>query len=192
MKTPRTLLDRPGRIAAVVGAVVAVSATTLMAVVAGSAAADEPGRCVENVNVRSTPSLSAEIIKVCEQGTAVQVGETRNGFVELTDLNGWAAQEFISVNGQAPAAATEPSTPTTSSTSSTSPRSTTTGTRSAAPTSAVDDDDADPTTQARRAPRESSSPTTSSSADRTFPRETAPTPEPEPEADASPVGGLLG
>lgn len=189
MKTPRTLLDRPGRIAAAVGAVVAVSATTLMAVVAGSAAADEPGRCIENVNVRSTPSLSAEIIKVCEQGTAVQVGETRNGFVELTDLNGWAAQEFISVNGETPAAGTAPTTPTTSSTSS---RSTATGTRSAAPTSAVDEgDDAAPTTQARRAPRESGSPTTSSSAARTFPRETA-TPEPEPEGDSSPVGGLLG
>lgn len=97
------VLPRPGRTVAAVGAVVAVSATTLMALVAGTAGAQEPGRCVDNVNVRESPSENARIVTVCEAGTAVQVGETRNGFVELIDLGGWSAQQFVSVAGEPPA-----------------------------------------------------------------------------------------
>jgi hypothetical protein len=104
MKAPTSLLNRPGRAAAVVGVVVAVSATAAMALVAGTAAADEPGRCTENVNVRAEPDATSRIVALCEAGTQVQVGETRDGFVQLTDLGGWSAQEYISVDGAAPAA----------------------------------------------------------------------------------------
>jgi hypothetical protein len=105
MKTPTSLFDRPGRAAAVVGAVVAVSATAAVALVSGTAAADEPGRCTNNVNVRSEPDVTSRIVALCQAGTEVKVGEARDGFVQLTDLGGWAAQEFVSINGRAPAPA---------------------------------------------------------------------------------------
>jgi len=38
----------------------------------------------------------------------VQVGKTQDGFVQLTDLDGWAAQEYVSVDGRAPAAPARP------------------------------------------------------------------------------------
>ncbi|MGI9003430.1 MAG: SH3 domain-containing protein [Pseudonocardia sp.] len=104
MKTLATLLPRPGRTAAVVGAVVAASATTLMVFVAGTATAAEAGQCTDNVNVRAQPDADAEIVGVCERGMEVVTGETSNGFVELSDLGGWAAQEFVSINGAPPAA----------------------------------------------------------------------------------------
>jgi hypothetical protein len=103
MKTPTSLLNRPVRAAAVVGAVLAVSAATTMAFVA-TASADEPGRCIENVNVREKPDANARIVALCEAGTEVQVGETRDGFVRLTNLGGWSAQQYVTVNGRAPAA----------------------------------------------------------------------------------------
>jgi uncharacterized membrane protein YgcG len=103
MKTPTSLLNRPGRVAAVVGAVLAVSAATTMAFVA-TASADEPGRCIANVNVREKPDVNSRIVALCEAGTEVQVGETRDGFVRLTDLGGWSAQQYVTVNGSAPAA----------------------------------------------------------------------------------------
>jgi hypothetical protein len=109
MKTPTSLFDRPGRAAAVVGAVVAVSATATVALVAGTATAtptdDESGRCTKNVNVRAEPDVTSRIVALCEQGTEVQVGESRHGFLQLTNLGGWAAQEYVSVNGHAPAPA---------------------------------------------------------------------------------------
>ena len=89
---------------AAVGAVVAVSTTAAMALLAGSASADVPGRCTVNVNVRAEPSLDAKIIALCEAGTQVQVGESKNGFLKLTNLKGWAAQQYVSVNGRRPAA----------------------------------------------------------------------------------------
>ncbi len=110
MKAPTSLFDRPGRAAAVVGAVVAVSATAAVALVAGTAAADEPGRCTENVNVRSEPDVASRIVALCEAGTQVKVGEARDGFVQLTNLGGWAAQEYVSVNGRSPAPAERNST----------------------------------------------------------------------------------
>jgi hypothetical protein len=103
MKTPTSLLNRPGRAAAVVGAVLAVSAATTVAFVA-TASADEPGRCIENVNVREKPDVNSRIVALCEAGTAVQVGETRDGFVQLTNLGGWSAQQYVTVNGRPPAA----------------------------------------------------------------------------------------
>lgn len=186
MKAPTTLLDRPGR---VVGAVVALSATTMMALVAGTASASEPGRCVENVNVRAEPSTSSRIVALCEAGTEVKVGESRNGFVRLTDLGGWSAQEFVSVNGAEPAA------PADTADSSTAPASSgddTTGgdapagaDDSAAPSSAADDATgaADPSRRAGDARGSSGS----DSAGRVAPRST-----PAPEPESSPVGGLLG
>jgi hypothetical protein len=109
MKAPKSLFDRPGRAAATVGAVVAVSATAVVALVSGTAtatpAAGEPSRCAKNVNVRAEPDPASRIVALCEQGTEVKVGESRDGFVELTNLGGWAAQEYVSVNGQPPAPA---------------------------------------------------------------------------------------
>lgn len=105
MKAPTSLFDRPGRAAAVVGAVVAVSASAAVALVSGTAVADEPGRCTENVNVRAEPDITSRIVALCERGTEVVTGESRDGFVQLTSLGGWAAQEYISVNGQPPAPA---------------------------------------------------------------------------------------
>jgi hypothetical protein len=94
-----------GRAAAGVGALVAAGAVTLV-VVGGTANAAGAGRCTDNVNVREKPDITSQIVAVCERGQAVQAGKTRNGFVQLTDLDGWAAQEYVSVDGRAPAAPT--------------------------------------------------------------------------------------
>ena len=93
-------LQRPARVAAVVSAVAAVGAGTVIAV--GTASAAEPAKCVENVNVREQPRIDSKVIALCEAGTTVEAGEIRNGFVRLTDLGGWSAQEYISINGQKP------------------------------------------------------------------------------------------
>jgi hypothetical protein len=109
MKAPTSLFDRPGRATAVVGAVVAVSATAAVALLSGTAtatpSAEQPGRCTKNVNVRAEPDTTSRIVALCEEGTAVKVGEARDGFLRLTNLGGWAAQEYVSVNGRAPAPA---------------------------------------------------------------------------------------
>ena len=109
MKAPKSLFDRPGRATAAVGAVIAVSATAAVALLSGTAtatpSAEQPGRCTKNVNVRAEPDTTSRIVALCEEGTAVKVGEAREGFVRLTNLGGWAAQEYISVNGRAPAPA---------------------------------------------------------------------------------------
>jgi uncharacterized protein YraI len=87
--------------------VVAVSATAAVALLSGTAAATpeaaQPGKCTKNVNVRAEPDTDSRIVALCEQGTAVQVAESRDGFLRLANLGGWAAQEYISVNGRAPA-----------------------------------------------------------------------------------------
>jgi len=94
-----------GRTAAGVGALVAAGAVTLV-VIGGTANAAGTGRCTDNVNVRQKPDITSQIVAVCERGHAVQVGKTRDGFVQLVDLGGWAAQEYVSVDGHAPAATT--------------------------------------------------------------------------------------
>jgi uncharacterized protein YraI len=124
------------RTVAVVGAMVAVGATTLMGIAAGTASAQAPGRCLENVNVRAEPSIDARIVAVCEAGTAVQTDAIRNGFVQLTDLGGWAAAEYIEVDGQ-PAGAP-----------GSAPRSS--ATPSSPAPSGADDDDAAPATSGSR------------------------------------------
>jgi hypothetical protein len=109
MKACKSLFGRPARATAVVGAVIAVSATAAVALLSGTATAgpspEQPGRCTKNVNVRAEPTISSRIVALCEAGTAVKVGEARDGFLRLTNLGGWAAQEYISVNGRAPAPA---------------------------------------------------------------------------------------
>jgi uncharacterized protein YraI len=104
---PRLTIRRHGRALGVVGALVAVSATTTLALVAGTASAapseSKPGTCIDNVNVRAEPSTDAKIVAVCTAGKSVEVAESKDGFVHLTDLEGWAAQEYISVNGAKPA-----------------------------------------------------------------------------------------
>jgi hypothetical protein len=96
-----------GRAAAGVGALVAAGAMTIV-VVGGTANAAGTGRCTDNVNVREEPDITAQIVAVCERGQAVQVGKTQDGFVQLTDLDGWAAQEYVSVDGRSPAASARP------------------------------------------------------------------------------------
>jgi hypothetical protein len=110
------LMGRPARAAAALGALVAAGAVTLVATMgtanaagAGPAAAGA-GRCTDNVNVRSEPDITSKIVAVCERGQSVQIGQTRDGFVQLTDLKGWAAQEFVSVDGKVGAAPTAPRT----------------------------------------------------------------------------------
>jgi hypothetical protein len=93
-------LQGPARVAAVVGAIAAVGAGTVFVV--GTASAAEPAKCVDNVNVREEPRIDSKVIALCEAGTVVEAGEVRNGFVKLTDLGGWSAQEYISINGQKP------------------------------------------------------------------------------------------
>jgi hypothetical protein len=104
----RILRNRSARTAAAVGALAAASATAMIALVSGTAAADEPGRCLENVNVREDPEPEARIVAVCQAGTQVKLGETQDGFVHLTDLDGWAVQQYIKADN-ASAASSAPS-----------------------------------------------------------------------------------
>jgi hypothetical protein len=73
-----------------------------MALAVGTAAADVPGRCATNVNVRAEPDITSTIVNRCQAGTAVQVGEERNGFVRLPELGGWAAEDYVAVDAVAP------------------------------------------------------------------------------------------
>lgn len=87
-------LQRRGRAAAVVGGLVAAGATTVLVLV-GTASAAEQGHCSDNVNVRSQPAATASVVTVCKRGTAVTLGEHKNGYVQLTNLNGWASEQYI-------------------------------------------------------------------------------------------------
>jgi hypothetical protein len=100
----RDVIRRHGRTTAVAGAVLAVSSAALMTVVATANAAPQNGVCADTVNVRHDPDITSRIVAVCDSGKKVTVAETKNGFVHLTDLGGWAAQEFVSVHGHTPAA----------------------------------------------------------------------------------------
>jgi hypothetical protein len=110
MKAPSTFEYRPGRRTAAVGAVVAVGVAGLMGLVAGTATAAPPGRCVENVNVRAEPDADAPIVALCRARSETRLGATRGGYVELTDLGGWAALQYVSAAGSA-VAGPVPSTP---------------------------------------------------------------------------------
>ena len=89
------LRNRPVRVAAAVGAVVAAGTTVFMAVAAGTASADEPGRCTQNVNVREEADATSKIVAMCDSGTAVTIGPERDGFAYLENLHGWASSDFV-------------------------------------------------------------------------------------------------
>ena len=86
--------NRPARIAAAVGATVAAGAAAMLAVTA-TASADEPGRCLQNVNIREEPDAESRIVALCEAGTKVALGEERDGFVRVDELGGWAAKDYV-------------------------------------------------------------------------------------------------
>jgi hypothetical protein len=148
-----------GRAAAGVGALVAAGAVTLV-VVGGTANAAGTGRCTDNVNVREQPDITSEIVAVCERGQSVQVGKTQDGFVQLTDLDGWAAQEYVSVDGRAPAAPARPTaTPSSHRSGSTGDDDEETNTTSAARPSdeadALDGDESESTPTMQQQPKRS-------------------------------------
>jgi hypothetical protein len=89
------LRNRPARVAAAAGAVVAAGTATMLAVAAGTASADEPGRCVQNVNIREEPDAQSRIVALCEAGTKVQLGDERDGFVRIDELGGWASKDYV-------------------------------------------------------------------------------------------------
>jgi hypothetical protein len=102
------LRNRPVRITAAVGAVVAAGTTAFMAVAAGTASADEPGRCTQNVNVREEADATSKIVAMCESGTAVTIGPERDGFAYLENLHGWASKDFIKADETAASSASTP------------------------------------------------------------------------------------
>ncbi len=87
--------NRPARVAAATGAVVVAGAATMLAVAAGTASADEPGRCVQNVNIREEPDAQSRIVALCEAGTKVQLGDERDGWVHIDELGGWASKDYV-------------------------------------------------------------------------------------------------
>jgi hypothetical protein len=137
LRNPAGTARRRARALAAIGAAVAAGTTGLMVLAVGTAAADEPGRCNETVKVRAEPDRDAPEVGVCPAGTAVQIGEIREGYLYLTDYAGWAAWEYLTIDDPAdtaPAAGTGPadqlSTPTTGETTAatTAPRSTSSST----------------------------------------------------------------
>jgi uncharacterized protein YraI len=94
------LRTRPARAVAAVGAVVAAGTTTFMAVTAGTASADEPGHCVQNVNIREEPDTSSRIVALCEAGTEVKLGAERDGWVRIDELGGWASKDYVKADEQ--------------------------------------------------------------------------------------------
>ena len=95
------LRNRPVRLVAAIGAVLAAGTTTFMALAAGTASADEPGRCTQNVNVREDPEADAKIVALCEAGKQVKLGEERDGFVHLDELGGWASKDYVKADEDA-------------------------------------------------------------------------------------------
>jgi uncharacterized protein YraI len=89
------LRTRHARLVAAVGAVVAAGTTTFLAMAAGTASADEPGKCTENVNIREEPNTTSRIVAMCEAGTQVMLGAERDGWVRLDALGGWASKDFV-------------------------------------------------------------------------------------------------
>ena len=95
------LSTHPARVVAAVAAVIAAGTTTVLALTAGTAVADEAGRCTQNVNVREEPEATSRIVALCEAGTEVMLGAERDDFVYLDKLQGWASKEFVTADGAA-------------------------------------------------------------------------------------------
>ncbi len=98
-------LRSPGRLATAVGLAVAAVGATVMAVTAAHAA-PEPGRCIDNVNVRAEAKPDARITGLCRTGTRVTVEERSAGFVRLKEFTtrdprtgrevpGWASERYV-------------------------------------------------------------------------------------------------
>ena len=85
--------NRPARVAAATGAVVVAGAATMLAVAAGTASADEPGRCVQNVNIREEPDAQSRIVALCEAGTQVKLEAAEDATVLV--LNGEPIDEPV-------------------------------------------------------------------------------------------------
>jgi hypothetical protein len=94
----------PARAIAAVGAVVAAGTTVVIALTVGTASADEPGRCTQNVNVREEPDATSRIVAMCEEGTEVTLGAERDHFVFLDKLHGWASKDYVKPDETAAAA----------------------------------------------------------------------------------------
>ena len=86
--------NRTVRVAAAVGATVAAGAVAMLAATT-TASADEPGRCLQNVNIREEPDVDSRIVALCEAGTQVKLGAERDGFVRIDDLGGWASKDYV-------------------------------------------------------------------------------------------------
>jgi virulence-associated protein VagC len=99
------LSTRSTRTVAAVGAVVAAGTATFMAVAAGTASADEPGHCLQNVNVREEADVNSRIVAMCEAGTQVTIGPEKEGWAYLENLRGWASRDFIKADQAAAPAA---------------------------------------------------------------------------------------
>ena len=91
----------PARVIAAVAAVIAAGTTTVMALTVGTATADEPGRCTQNVNVREQPDTTSRIVAMCKEGTEVVLGTERDNFVRIDKLGGWASKDFVTAGGTA-------------------------------------------------------------------------------------------
>jgi hypothetical protein len=98
-----------GRIAVLVGLVVA-AATALVLAMAGPALAAGSQRtsCTDQVRVRSQPSTSAPVIGSCKAGEKVTVDETRNGFAHLVNKQGWASADYVALNKRSGSSSNHP------------------------------------------------------------------------------------
>ncbi|MDT7564644.1 MAG: hypothetical protein QOG76_3268 [Pseudonocardiales bacterium] len=98
-----------GRIAALVGLVVA-AATALVLAMAGPAlaAGSQLTSCTDQVRVRSQPSASAPVIGSCKAGEKVTVDETRNGFAHLVNKQGWASADYVALNKRSGSSSNHP------------------------------------------------------------------------------------
>ncbi|WP_214405880.1 SH3 domain-containing protein [Pseudonocardia lacus] len=105
---PTSLPTGPARTVATAALLLVTAAAVALAGTAGTATAAVPGRCTADVHVRAEPEPTAEVVGLCAAGTAVEVGERRNGFVELPGLGGWSAARYVAVDGDAGTAVTEP------------------------------------------------------------------------------------
>ena len=92
--------NRTVRVAAAVGATVAAGAVAMLAATT-TASADEPGRCLQNVNIREEPDVDSRIVALCEAGTQVKLGAERDGFVRIDDLGGWASKDYVKADESA-------------------------------------------------------------------------------------------
>lgn len=100
MPLPASLPDGPARVAAGAGLLLVAVTAIALGAAAGTAAAAAPGRCTADVNVRAEPEPTAEVVGLCAAGTAVEVGERRDGFVRLPELGGWSAARYVAVEGE--------------------------------------------------------------------------------------------